>query len=86
MGRSRFSLLAGVAYAATIDALMRLIGFLLEVPSSPFGFKEGGKVLAGWVLLLALQAWHCVRRLRAAVANASGYSEESGTLSVIAII
>ena len=54
MRRKKVSLLSAVAFAAAVEGLARLVGFLLEVPSAPFGFPEGGKVLAGWILLLLL--------------------------------
>lgn len=43
--------LSNIAYAVAISLLMRLIVFLLEVPSDFFTFRQGGKVLAGWILL-----------------------------------
>ena len=33
---------------------MRLIAFLLEVPSPPLTLREGGRVFAGWLLLFLL--------------------------------
>jgi hypothetical protein len=54
MRRKKFSFFSAVAFAATVEGLARLVVFLLEVPSAPFGFREGGKVLAGWILLLFL--------------------------------
>jgi hypothetical protein len=70
MRKSSFSWLSGIAYAAAVEVLMRLIGLLLEVPSAPFDFREGGKTLAGWILLffisvlavealLSLRRWWC---------------------------
>ncbi len=70
MRRKKVSLLSAVAFAAAVEVLMRLIGLLLEVPSAPFDFREGGKTLAGWILLffmsvlavealLSLRRWWC---------------------------
>ena len=54
MRRKKFSLLSVVVFVAAVEMLVRLVGFLLEVPSTPFGFRDGGNVLAGWILLVFL--------------------------------
>ena len=70
MRKGTFSWLSVIAYAAAVEALMRLIGFFLEAPSAPFGFREGGKTLAGWTVLflmsvlsvealLSMRRWWC---------------------------
>lgn len=70
MRTQKYSWLSGIAYVASVQLLIRLIGFLLEVPSAPLDFREGGKAMAGWILLysiscLALEALlHLWRRWR----------------------
>ena len=44
--------LSDLTYVAALQLLFRLIAFLLKVPSTPFDFREGGKVVVGWTLLL----------------------------------
>ena len=47
-------MLSSLAYVAASQLLMRLVAFLLGVPSSPFSVRDGGKVFAGWILLYAV--------------------------------
>lgn len=59
--------LTSIVYAWSLQLLVRLIGLLLDVPSSPLGFREGGRVFVGWVLLygvcfLAIEALLSLRR------------------------
>jgi hypothetical protein len=44
--------LSSIAYVAALHFLLRLFAFLLEVQSTPFSLRDGGKVFAGWLLLL----------------------------------
>ena len=40
-----------LANVVAFQLLMRLIAFLLEVPSKAFSFRQGWKVFVGWILL-----------------------------------
>lgn len=52
--RNERSWLLNIAFVLIADLLTSVIGYLLEVPSVPFSFREGFKSFAGWVLLFAV--------------------------------
>ena len=52
--RNERSWLLNIAFVLVADLLTSVIGYLLEVPSVRFSFREGFKSFAGWVLLFAV--------------------------------
>jgi hypothetical protein len=52
--KNKSSWLLNIVFVLVADLLTNLIGYLLEVPSARFSFREGFKSFAGWVLLFAV--------------------------------